>query len=163
MGAYGNTQENSLTSSTVVFVSGDGQSATEGTALPQPLMVRIQYQTNGLPAEGVQLTCSVLAGGGTCPAPVTTNAQGEASFTPVLGQPGAQLFRLQAPQVPFLETVDFTATAIVTGTVTPGNPGGPVTTIDFLNYRVGCSCGLATGPDALLWLLLFGLLRRRRD
>jgi len=164
LGAYGNTRQNSLTASTLIAVSGDGQTATEGTSLPQPLTVRVNYQTTGLAAEGVPLMCSVVTGGGSCPSSLVTNALGEVAFTPVLGTAGGQLFRIQASEAPFLANVDFTATATAaaSGPVTsPGNPGDPVGDA-FLNYRVGCSCGSVNGPDALLWLLLFGAVSRRR-
>jgi plastocyanin len=66
-------------------VSGDGQTAVVGTALPAPFVVRVtDAQSNAV--SGVAVTWTVTAGGGSLSAASTqTNSQGQASVTLTLG------------------------------------------------------------------------------
>lgn len=71
----------------LVAVSGTSQSAAAGSALPEPLVVRIQP-----PAPGIPVQWRVLSGGGSLQdAEAQTDANGEARSRWTLGaQPGAQ-------------------------------------------------------------------------
>lgn len=92
-------------------VSGEPQTGTVATALAQPLVVRVT-DAHGNPAAGVAVSFAATAGGGSVLAPsTTTDAQGLASTTLVLGrQPGANAVTATAPG---LAPVSFTATAQV--------------------------------------------------
>jgi uncharacterized repeat protein (TIGR01451 family) len=71
---------------TLALVSGDNQTGTVGQPLAAPLVVKVTDATNR-PVPNVQVTFSVLAGGGTvAQSPVSTNTQGLASTTLTLGQ-----------------------------------------------------------------------------
>jgi hypothetical protein len=93
----------------MVRVSGDAQSGTVGTALPQPLVVRVT-DTHGNPTPGVAVTFSVTSGGGTVgTASVATDAQGLASTTYVLGRQAVG--NVVTATVAGLPAVGFTLTA----------------------------------------------------
>lgn len=72
--------------------NGDGQSATTGQSLPQPISVRVTDSTTGAAAAGVPVLFSVVNGnstvGGQGSIQVSTNASGIASTNVVLGSPG---------------------------------------------------------------------------
>jgi len=81
--------------SSIVIVDGNGQSATIGTALPEPVIVRV-LDVQGRPVQGQQVTFTVMIGGGAIdPATRTTDANGEASSSWTLG-PAAGSQQLQA-------------------------------------------------------------------
>ena len=97
------------------YVSGDGQQAAPGAALPHALEVRV---TNGIDGvAGVGLRAVVEQGGGSIvgPATPTTDAQGLATINWQLGAGGAQRVRVElldaAGQV--LQRLSFNATAVV--------------------------------------------------
>lgn len=70
---------------TLIRVSGDGQTATVGTALSAPFVVRVE-DANGNPVSGRAITFAVASGGGSIsPLNATTNASGQASATGTLG------------------------------------------------------------------------------
>lgn len=75
-------------------VSGDGQSAPVGTALPKPIVVRVNDDKHN-PVSGVTVAFAPPKGGIADPATVTTDAQGEASSRWTLG-PGAGAQELKA-------------------------------------------------------------------
>lgn len=79
------------TPGSIEIVSGNNQTATVGTALAQPLVVRVR-NTDAQPLANAVVAWSVTQGGGTLGAPTsTTDAQGQASNTyTVGGSPGAQ-------------------------------------------------------------------------
>jgi len=65
----------------LLMISGNGQSATAGSALAEPLVVRA-LDAYGTPVANVTVNWSLLTGGGTFAAPTsTTNADGYASMT----------------------------------------------------------------------------------
>ncbi len=101
------------TPAAVEIVSGSGQTATTGTALRDPLRVRVVGRT-GAPLAGVSVNFVVTVGGGSIQGSngttVTTGADGIASPGPwTLGAPGAQ--ELEAA-VFTLPPVVFTATSL---------------------------------------------------
>lgn len=77
-------------SSTITKVSGDNQTGTVGTALPNPLVVQVNNST-GNPQSGVTVNFAVTAGGGSVsPTSAVTNSQGQASTTLTLGATAGQ-------------------------------------------------------------------------
>ncbi len=76
----------------IVKFNGDGQSATAGQSLPQPISVRVTDSRTGAVAVGVPVLFSVVNGnstvGGQGSTQVSTDASGIASTTVVLGSPG---------------------------------------------------------------------------
>lgn len=101
----------------VAVASGNNQSATAGSALPQPLVVRVADAANqGLP--GIDVVWEVLAGGGTLAAMITTtDTDGLARVQYLLG-PNAALNRVRATVQNSTLTTTFDATA------TAPPPGG---------------------------------------
>jgi len=93
----------------LVLVSGDAQSASIGTRLPLPLVVRVDG-TDGQPVPGVQVAFAAVAGGGSVDsATATTDAQGLARTGATLGLTvGPQTF---SATVPGLSPVTYTMTA----------------------------------------------------
>lgn len=73
------------TPTAISIVSGNTQSATVGTALPNPLIVRVT-NSDGDALSGVVVAWTVVSGGGTLgSATSTTNAQGQAQTTYTVG------------------------------------------------------------------------------
>jgi hypothetical protein len=87
--------------STLARVSGDGQNAPAGSALPQPLVVRLS-DVHGNPIGGATVTFAVGTGGGSLqPVTATTAANGEAQSTWTLGPTtGAQSASAAAAGLP---------------------------------------------------------------
>lgn len=98
---------------------GDDQTAAAGSVLPLPLQVLVT-DVGDNPVAGVDVTWTVLSGGGSVTSPSVTNASGIASATWTLGQTitgsGIQTMRASAAGSP----VNFVATAIP-GPVDAGN------------------------------------------
>ena len=90
-------------------VSGDGQSGNAGSALAHPFVVQVSTQS-GTPVPGVNVSWSVLSGGGTLASATTmTDASGRASNVLTLGpQPGPNSAQAQ---VAGAGSVTFSATA----------------------------------------------------
>ncbi|HJQ20558.1 MAG TPA: hypothetical protein VJ867_09440, partial [Gemmatimonadaceae bacterium] len=105
------TAINPNTATTLVLVSGDGQSANVGQALGQPFVVELQDQF-GQPFVGATVTFSAVTGGGSVgTSSTTTDSQGRAQTSLTLGTSGgAQTFRAS---VPGITPVTITATAII--------------------------------------------------
>jgi hypothetical protein len=79
----------------IVVVDGNEQSGVIGTALAEPVVVRV-LDVQGRPVQGQQVTFTVMTGGGTvAPATPATNASGETSTSWTLG-PAAGLQQLRA-------------------------------------------------------------------
>jgi Domain of unknown function (DUF4082)/Bacterial Ig-like domain (group 1) len=105
---------------TITKVSGDNQTHTGGTALPNPLVVLVK-DASGNPQSGVTVNFAVTAGGGSVsPTSAVTDANGQASTVLTLGAtpPGATS--------PVTNTVSATASGIgsVTFSATANPPGG---------------------------------------
>jgi len=97
------------TPASLVVVSGNNQSGDEGTALGNPLVVRVANAA-GDPIDGITVTWTVTAGGGSLNGSTsTTNAQGETSQSYTLGAAGSN--RVRASVTGTSLTVDFSATA----------------------------------------------------
>lgn len=92
-------------------VSGSGQSATVGTLLPAPFVVRVEDQ-DGTPVPGFRVTWEVTAGGGTLTADESpTDVQGLAITSLQLGtSPGINRVRASIGSA---SDIVFTATGTV--------------------------------------------------
>lgn len=93
------------TPTTLEKVAGDAQSGAAGTALPQPLRVRVR-DSNGAVMANVPVSWQVMSGGATVSATSTTDAQGEATVTVTPTAAGAFTIRatiqgLATPSVSF--------------------------------------------------------------
>ena len=91
----------SLPGTLLQLVSGDGQSATVSTTLPQPLSFRV-LASDSVPVAGVPVTFAVTTGGGTLGAAAdTSDATGVVSSTWTLGAlAGAQTVTATVTGVP---------------------------------------------------------------
>ena len=99
----------------LVIVSGDGQTASPGGQLPEPLKVRLE-DINGWPLWGTSVKFSVLVNNGAIisATTVTTNMSGEASASAMAGTGlGSTLFSANLPNFPAISAVTFTATTDV--------------------------------------------------
>lgn len=135
--------------------SGDGQTATVGTTLPAPLVVRV-VDTAGNPVAGASVTWGAADGGGfLTPMIATTDAAGEAVSAWTLGrQAGAN----SATATVGGGTVGFTATAVagapakllrVAGDAQSGGVGTPLP--DSLVVRVTDTFDNPTAGIAVAW------------
>lgn len=117
-GRVGVVAQASPVATTLERQSGDGQSGTVGTTLPNPITVTLRDQF-GATMEGITVTWSSATGSGSASATTTsTDGSGQASVSWTLGDsPGTH--QLTAT-VSGLDPVTFTATA------TPMSTGGPV-------------------------------------
>jgi hypothetical protein len=106
-----------LPPSKLELVSGGGQTAPVGSALPQPLVVRA-LAADDSPVPGVVVQFAVVSGGGAVSAPeATTDAQGLAQVTATLGTaPGENSYSASIDGVE--QEVTFTATAAAPRLVT---------------------------------------------
>ncbi len=93
---------------TLGIISGDAQSATAGSALPEPLTVIVINQYGG-PSTNVTVTWAIASGGGNLSAAsTTTDANGVTSVTYTTGQtPGSATI---TATVAGIGTLTFTAT-----------------------------------------------------
>src|SRR5579883_1916106 len=99
----------SATTDYLTIDSGNGQSAIAGTALPKPLVVRVHDRTGGI--QGVKVTFTVTAGGGTLSATSdTTDQYGFAQTSLTLGKAAGQN-SVKASAVGLSVTFTETATA----------------------------------------------------
>ncbi len=120
-------------------VSGDGQVATPGRALPLPVVVRLS-DANDLPYAGLRVTAS---GGSVANATVTTGADGTASFvwTPSSSAINALKFSVEGAASPVAEAVAlsrpaFTASAVVNAaSFRPGIAPGAIATVFGTNLQ----------------------------
>ncbi len=80
----------------LVKVSGDAQSGTPGTALPQPIVARVT-DAHGNPVQGAVVTWNVTGGGGSVdPISAASSANGQVSVTWTLGATGPNTLRATA-------------------------------------------------------------------
>ncbi len=105
--------------SALTIVSGNGQTGTVGTVLPDTLKVKVTDQ-NGNVVVGETISWTVTAGGGTVtPSSAAADANGIASTVWTLGATaGAQTVTAASASNPNLTPVTFTATADSTTTTT---------------------------------------------
>lgn len=113
-------------------ISGDGQTGEPGSTLSDPFVVKVDDQ-NSDPYEGVPVTFTVTAGGGSLSnGTATTDTNGLAETTLTLGpSPGTNTVEVTAPDI--ATPVTFNATTTITslsadanGPYT-GNEGSPIT------------------------------------
>lgn len=99
---------------TITKVSGDNQSGTAGTALPNPLVVQIK-DSAGNPQAGTTVSFAVTTGGGSVsPTSAVTNANGQANTVLTLGT--TAVTNTVSATVSGVGTVSFSATAKTTAT-----------------------------------------------
>lgn len=101
--------------------TGDAQTATQGTAVTNPLIMNVK-DAGGAAVAGVTVTFAVTSGGGSvAPTSAITNAAGNAQTTWTMGPtPGAQT---ATATVVSLTPVNFSATSVA--------PGAPATIVAF--------------------------------
>jgi hypothetical protein len=81
----GGTTSQSVVATTIALNSGSGQTGVVGTALTNPISVKVTGN-GGAPASGTVVTFNIIAGGGSLlPASATSNAQGIAGVSWTLG------------------------------------------------------------------------------
>ena len=147
---------------TIVQVSGNGQTAATGTALPSPLV--IEARNNGLGAPGTGITWSVVSGDATLVAPTSpTDAAGRAQTGVQFGAtPGTVVIRAARADDAAV-TTDFSVTSTFTRTITLvsggnqlGLPGLPLPNPIVLEVRgngqpeAGVSVNIEVQGDATL-------------
>jgi hypothetical protein len=127
LSACGSDSQEPGTPTTLARVGGDGQSAAPGTLLPNPLQVRVT-DANGTGVPGVNVTWSVLTGGGTLsPETSNTDQSGSAATQLTLGpEEGDQTVQavvtgLAGSPVVFTETASVSFGAVVLRVVSGGN------------------------------------------
>ncbi len=130
-----NPQAASQTPASPVGTSGQGQTGTAGSELPNPITVTVR-NASGVPLRGIPVTFTVVEGSATLSNPnAVTDAQGNASTRVTLGSTAGTV-RIRA-DVPGLEPTFFTAAstpgAVATVTISP-NP---------ITLRVGQQLNLA--------------------
>ncbi|MCC5637261.1 DUF4082 domain-containing protein [Nostoc sp. CHAB 5844] len=124
--------------STITKVGGDNQTGTAGTALPNPLVVKIK-DGSGNPQSGVTVNFAVTSGGGSVsPTSAVTNASGQASTVLTLGA-------ASGATDPVTNTVTATASGI--GSVTFTATANPVVQNDSLTILTNQTPGIADASD----------------
>lgn len=112
---------------TIALASGNNQSATVGTALPNPLVVRVT-DAGGNPVENVGVTWTAEVGGSVSESNTATDASGLAQVTRTLGQlPGpyitkAEVVGLSGSPVTFTSTATVGPPARLVFVTQPGTP-----------------------------------------
>ena len=118
------------TATTLVKISGDNQQGVVNTILGSPFVVEVRDESSD-PLEGVAVTFSIIAGGGTLSAiSTTTNANGQAESTLTLGASvGTNTVSVSATGIQ--EGVTFTAEAVADPQPTspPPQPSQPTMTL----------------------------------
>lgn len=117
----------------VIAVSGDKQVNTPGTALPEPIVVRV-VDANNVPYAGLTLRATSSAGGAVSPLETVTDAAGEAVFrwTPAgtlfneltvaaTGAPGAAPLVVTTTGTPFFSPEAVVNAASFTPVLSPGS------------------------------------------
>ena len=119
------------TASSLVLMSGNGQSGTAGQALANPFTAKVA-DASGNPVAGVAVTFAVTGGGGTLSATVvSTNASGLASTTLTLGATSgtntvtASSAALAGSPLTFTATGVSGSNGLITWTKQPKPPGLP--------------------------------------
>jgi YVTN family beta-propeller protein len=98
----------------MVNIAGGGQLGNAGQPLGTQLEVEVRAADN-LPVGGVGVRFRALSGGAPADTTVTTDLNGRAKVTGVLGTtPGAQTFQATVPAFPAIAAVNFGATAVGT-------------------------------------------------
>jgi alpha-tubulin suppressor-like RCC1 family protein len=145
---------------TLEAVSEDGQEGTAGSSLSDPLIVRVT-DTHGNPATGIEVSWSVLTGGGSVsPATSSTDGAGEATTIWTLGTgAGENQVKVKAGEF----TVTFTAmglpgeAAILEALGGDGQDGAVGSLLpDSLVVRVTDAHGNAVSEVEVRWSVLTG-------
>jgi len=146
---------------TMVKASGDGQSGSAGTPLPNPVVVELRdSRGNGVP--GITVQFSVTAGGGSVSlSSISTVASGRAAVAWTLGTDPAAPQTLRATAGSF--TANFTATAtagpvahitILAGNNQSGTPGQRLA--DSLVVRLTDSFNNVVRGGSMQWAVIEG-------
>jgi len=160
-GAYGGTEEASLTPVGLSPNGGDGQHGAAGSVLPVPLGVAVTFRPEGfVAAKGVEVAFDVISGDGQVSAArVVTDEVGLASTQLKLGAAPSTTVRASLPNV--LDAGEVTFTAFV-GTPNPdaGPPdAGPPATFGVC----GCTSGEGRLGAVAMFLMLVFFTRPRRQ
>lgn len=124
------------TPTSLILVSGDGQTGMAGAALGQPLVVRAE-DTNGNPTAGAAIAWTVTAGGGVVSVDtVLTDSAGLAAVAWTLGTAAG------APQQVDATVVGGAASVVFSATATPG----PASTLAFTVPPSSTPAGTAMAP-----------------
>ena len=157
LGAYGGTEEASLTPVKLAIESGNGQQARAGEAVADPLLVTVQF-VDGTPAVGVAVRFEVASGDGQLSvAEVVTSDKGGAAVRLTMGTAGATKVRAWLPEALNGGEVTFEATAVGT----PSDGGTDAGTGEQASLEVRCGCTTSGTPAVFVLLLLLAVARRR--
>jgi len=144
----------------IVMVSGDGQTAAVGSALPESLVVRVTDALDN-PVPGIEVDWDVGGGGSISPASVTTDAQGLAAAQRVLGNAAGT--QTSSATSAGLTAVGFTHTAqaanptallLISGDAQSAQANGTLT--DPLVVRLVDDNGNGVGNKAITWVVAPG-------
>jgi len=140
----------------IVVVSGDGQTAAVGSALPESLVVRVTDALDN-PVVGAEVTWDVGGGGSISPGSVTTDASGLAAAQRVLGNAaGTQTASASSSglaSVTFTHTAEAanpTALILISGDAQSAQAN--TTLADPLVVRLVDDNGNGVGNKAITWL-----------
>jgi hypothetical protein len=112
---------------TITKASGDNQSATPNTALPNPLVVAVK-DGNGNPLANVPVTFAITGGGGSIsPASTTTNASGLAATTLTMGPGGLTTVSATATSIGSVVFSERVPNAVYLENQNPGTTGWQIT------------------------------------
>ena len=119
---------------TLEKISGDNQQGEPNTTLTNPFIVEVR-DANGNPFEGILVTFTIIAGGGSLkPQTATTDANGQASTTLTLG-PNAETNTVEVSVTGISASARFTATA----QEAPNQAPEPVGSVSAQTLSVGGS------------------------
>jgi uncharacterized protein (TIGR03437 family) len=142
---------NSVVVSSVILVSGSGQTTFVATAFPQPIVFQVR-DAQGNPIPGIAVSFNIVSGSGSVnPSTLNTDAQGRAATTVTAGSTAGSI------------TISATAGGITANaSVTSKPPGVPLSVSSFVNaasFAPGLvPCGLASASAAGLAPSISGVL-----
>jgi hypothetical protein len=146
----------------LILESGNEQTAPAGTALPQPLVVRVA-DAFGNPISGVTITWTPVGGGSVSEGTTVSDAEGLASVTRTLGSAAGSQSTLASSEglsgspVTFLHTAtsgSATGVVIVSGNEQSGVPGAALA--QPLVVQVNDAGGNPVGGAPVTWVVTGG-------
>ena len=149
------------TASSITVTGGNTQTGTVGAALAQPLVVTVRDQS-GNPLSGQTVTFATTSGGTLGTTTVTTNAQGQAQTTYMLGTTaGTQMVTARVAGVTNPATFSFTGNATTASNlvvVSGNNQTGAINTalVNPLVVEVRDQYGNIVPNSAITWTTTAG-------
>ena len=146
----------------IILESGNDQTAPAGTALPQPLVVRVE-DAFGNPISGVSITWTPVGGGSVSETATISDAGGHASVTRTLGSAAggqsttAESAGLSGSPVTFLHTAtsgSASGVTIVSGNEQSGAPGSALA--QPLVVQVNDAAGNPVSGAPVTWVVTGG-------